>query len=388
MNLMAQDSLFEFAAEPKTPGDLLRALLEERGWTQDELGFIAGASRQTIAQIIANRSGITPDMAVSFAAAFGNSASDWLRLDAEYRLSQVKKDPQAIEQRARVYSVAPVREMQRRGWINETKDVAEIEAELRRFFGADTLDTIPPVSVAPRKSSAADFALTSIQRAWCYRAREIAKALQVVPFKWSDASLAGLRNKLRELAAYTKEARHLPKLFSEYGIRFVIIEPLPGGKIDGAAFWLDEHSPVIALSVRYDRIDNFWFTVMHEFSHIKNGDSFSLDLDLESEEEVQEIPHEFAASEQRANIEASGVLIGKSELDSFIARVAPLFSKDRIVQFAHSVKIHPGIVVGQLKYRGELRPGAYRELVSRIRDVITETALTDGWGKSIAQAVL
>jgi HTH-type transcriptional regulator/antitoxin HigA len=197
-----------------------------------------------------------------------------------------------------------------------------------------------------------------------------------------------LRIKLRELAAYTKEARHLPRLFSENGIRFIVVEPLPGAKIDGATFWLNETSPVIAVSLRYDRIDNFWFTVMHEFSHVKWGDSFSLDVDLEGEDAVGTDNFEMKASEQRANLEASGFLVGKADLDSFIRRVAPLFSKDRIVQFAHAIKMHPGIIVGQLRHRGELHPGANRELVTKIRDVVTETALTDGWGRTIAPLAL
>jgi HTH-type transcriptional regulator / antitoxin HigA len=384
-----QESLFDHpAGHPQSPGDLLRSLLEEFGWTQEELAFITGTSRQTIAQIVANRSGITADMAVAFARAFGKPASEWLRLDAMYRLSQVKKQGGEIEQRAKAYSVAPVREMQKRGWIRETKNIEEIEYDLLRFFGTDSLDAIPPISVATRRTNATESALTPTQRAWCFRARELAKALQVVPFHRDEAAMRKLRMKLRDLAAYTKESRHLPKVLAQCGIRFVVVEPLPGAKIDGATFWLNENSPVMAISVRYDRIDNFWFTVMHEFSHVVNGDAFSLDIDLEGDEEIAKAPDELVACEQRANIEASGFLIGKSDMDSFIGRVAPLFSKERIVQFAHAVKIHPGIVVGQLKHRGELHPGAHRDLVSRVREVITESALTDGWGKSITESAL
>lgn len=387
---MSQGSLFEQPDKVKSrsPGDLLRALLDERDWTQEELAFITGTSRQTIAQIIANRSGITADMAVAFAGAFGVPASDWLRLDSLYRLSQVKKGSVEVEQRARAYMVAPVREMQKRGWIRDTRNIAEIETDLIRFFEAESLESIPPISVATRRSNATEPTISPIQRAWCFRARELAKALKVIPFKCDEVAMRRLRMKLRDLAAYTKESRHLPKILAQHGIRFVVVEPLPGAKIDGATFWLDQDSPVIAVSIRYDRIDNFWFTVMHEFSHVVNGDAFSLDIDLEGDEEVQAVPPELVACEQRANIEAAGFLIGKSDLDSFVGRVAPLFSQERIVQFAHSVKIHPGIVVGQLKHRGELHPGSHRHLVSKIREVITETALTDGWGKSITDAAL
>jgi HTH-type transcriptional regulator / antitoxin HigA len=372
----------------ETPGDMLRVLLEERGWTQEEFAFIAGTSRQTIAQILAAKSGITADMAVSFGAAFGCHAAQWLALDAKYRLALTRKDSTEIGQRARIYSMAPIREMQKRGWIRESKDAGEIENELKRFFETENLDLIPPISVATKRTNSGDRSLSPSQRAWCFRAKEMARALQTPSYKLNESGVRKLWSELRELAAYTKEVRHLPKLFSEKGIRFLIVEPLAGAKIDGCAFWLDEASPVIAVSLRFDRIDNFWFTVFHECSHIVHGDSFSLDVDLEGEEEVSKPDHDMAEAEQRANIEASGYLVPKSEMDSFIGRVAPLFSKERIIQFAHATKIHPGIVVGQLKHRGEIHPAANKDLVPKVRELITETALTDGWGKSISPEVL
>ena len=66
---------------------------------------------------------------------------------------------------------------------------------------------------------------------------------------------------------------------ADYGIRFIVVEPLPGIKVDGVALWLDNESPVIGVSVRFDRIDAFWFTLMHEFSHIYHGDALSFDYE-------------------------------------------------------------------------------------------------------------
>ena len=116
--------------------------------------------------------------------------------------------------------------------------------------------------------------LNPAEKAWCFRARQLAASMIVAPFR--SERLAALAKKLRQLAAYPKEARHLPKIFSEFGIRFVVIEPLPGVKIDGASFWLSEEEPAIAISIRHDRIDGFWFTVMHEYAHIRAGDALSL----------------------------------------------------------------------------------------------------------------
>jgi HTH-type transcriptional regulator/antitoxin HigA len=75
-------------------------------------------------------------------------------------------------------------------------------------------------------------------------------------------------------------------------------------------------------------------------------------------------------------------------MDSFIRRVGPLYSRTRIIQFANRLKIHPGIIVGQLQYRREVGFGTNREMLVKIRESLIETTLTDGWGHSITPGIL
>jgi HTH-type transcriptional regulator/antitoxin HigA len=85
--------------------------------------------------------------------------------------------------------------------------------------------------------------------------------------------------------------------------------------------------------------------------------------------------------ERRANETASNILVPQDEMESFIRRLAPYYSKERIVQFAHRMKIHPGIIVGQLQHRQEIGYHALREFLLKVRSVVSQTALTDGWGQ-------
>ena len=66
-------------------------------------------------------------------------------------------------------------------------------------------------------------------------------------------------------------------------------------------------------------------------------------------------------------------LVPKSDLDDFIARTAPLYSQSKLVRFA-------GVIMGQLQYRKELTYAQRRRLLEKVRNVITQSALTDGWG--------
>jgi HTH-type transcriptional regulator/antitoxin HigA len=359
--------------QPLTPGEAIRQKLEERGWTQEDLAMITGRSRQTIGAIILGKAEITLEMAASLGAAFGDDPAYWIRLDSAARLPHVRTDITKTKRLAELFKMAPVRDMQKRGWIRETDDLDDLSSQLRAF--------LRPATVATR-SSAID-TLSPIQRAWCARARQLAETMTVAQFKASKT--ADLKSHLRDLAAYPKEVRHLPDVFALYGIRFVVVEPLPGAKIDGAAFWLSDEKPAIAVSLRYDRVDTLWYTVMHECSHIVHQDLTHVDTDIVGEATSDRLAT--SEDERRANAEASASLIPPEELDSFIRRVAPLYSKQRIVQFAHRIKIHPGIVVGQLQHRGEISYSTNREMLVKIRTDVIETALTDGWGNIISPSV-
>ena len=360
-----------------SPGEEIRKLLQDRRWTQDDLARILKRPLPTINQIIQGKRAITPDMAIVLAAAFDTTPEKWVSMEAAYRLSLAKADPGPVQKSAKLYTFAPIKDMERRGWIPYTKSIEEQERLLCQFFEINSLEEEPQINVATRKPSILQN-LTTSQRAWCCRAKQLAKAIHISSFQKSNLDKAGLR--LRELAAFPEEARHVSKILADFGIRFLVIEPLPDSKIDGATIWLDENSPVIVVSLRYDRIDAFWFTLLHEFYHVTHEDA-SIDDDLCGEGQMPSITK--VEVERRADMEASDKLVPTEKLNSFITRVSPLYSKTRIIQFAHTIQIHPGIIVGQLQYRGEIGYQANREMLVKIRDIVTSSALTDGWRRDI-----
>jgi HTH-type transcriptional regulator/antitoxin HigA len=355
-------------------------MMEERGWTQEDLGSIISKSRQAINDIIAGRNGIALDTAMLLAAAFGNSPHEWLKWDHVFRLSMAERDVSEVQQLGKLYSTAPIREMIKRGWISPPANAAELQSELEAFFGTEALQDGLAFPIAAKRTVKLSY-LNSAEIAWCFRARQLAG--RMLPQQYSENRLTKAQTTLRKLAAHPKEARHLSKVLGDCGVRFVVVEPLPHVRIDGVAFW-DSYGPVIAVSIRHDRIDGFWFTVLHECSHIRNGDPLSVDTGLVDATRGVAFTLVEDESERRANAEAAAALIPPEELDSFIRRVGPLYPQERIVQFANRIKVHPGIIVGQLQHRKELGYMALREFLVKIREFVVETALTDGWGQLIA----
>lgn len=371
-------------AEVFPPGEFLKDELEARGWSQTDLAEIMGRSVNVVNEIVAAKRGVTPETAQALADALGGSAQFWLNLESMYRLSLVGKDD-SVSRRAKLYAKAPIREMIRRHWIEESRDVEILEREVLELLEIPDLDSEPRLAYAARKSTSYDVPASPAQNAWLCRARKLAPA---APLRgsFSHKDLPNLVRDLSELTEAPENVRHVPRILGDYGIHFLMIEPLAGTKIDGAAFWFGE-SPVIVVSLRYDRIDHFWHTVMHEIGHFWNRDNGAfLDTEIVSDTGAG-MGVQKPVPEQRADAFASNALVPKELMDDFVIRVRPLFSAVRVQNFARTIKVHAGIVVGQLQHRHEIDYKNLRRLLVPVRELVTSAALTDGWGSQLPSAM-
>lgn len=358
-------------AEPLPPGEYLRDELHARNWTHADMASVIGISVGQVANLIAGKSGLTPAMASAIAEAFGQNAETWMGLQVSYELARVAQKDRGIKKRAATYSKAPIKQMAKRGWIEENENVDELSGDLCRFLRIKRLEDDPPVKFAARQSAPREYANPALI-AWYFRARELAEHLTASQYK--ESRFDSLIDKIRMFLPNRSDIRRVPRVLADYGIRFVIVQHLPRSKVDGAAFWLDATSPAIALSLRYDRLDNFWFTLMHELAHIKYRDE-SVDVEVMESDDTA-LPEQ----ERIANAWAAEALIPQTRLESFIRRTKPLHYKNRIVEFSRARGIHPGITVGQLHRRQELNYGQLREFLEKIRTELIGQALTDGWG--------
>jgi len=363
-------------AESFPPSDFIKEELEARNWSQTELAEIMGRSAKEVSDLILGKRAISLEIAKELAAAFGTSPQYWMNLESSYQLWRGEDVDNAIARRARLYEVAPIKEMVKRHWLEPSENVAVLEKRVAQFFEVPSLDK--PFSF-PHAARRGTREISPAHRAWLFRAKQFALAVHARPF--SAQSFKHGLSELKNLLASVEEVRRVPEVLAEAGIRFLIIEHLPETRIDGVAFWLDTKSPVIALSLRYDRIDCFWYTLAHELGHVQRVDvsrhKVMLDTDIVGEE-VESVAED---AEKGADAFAAEFLVEQSRLDDFISRVGPLYGRQRILGFAKTVGIHPGIVVGQLQFRKEIPWSFFRPMLDKVRHIVIRSALTDGWGQ-------
>ncbi|MGB0909085.1 MAG: ImmA/IrrE family metallo-endopeptidase [Nitrospirales bacterium] len=354
------------------PEKYIKDKLKERGWTQANLAFVLGRTSGEISYLMGGGRVLSTEIAQELAVVFGESPEWWLSRDNDYRLSRTDYVDESIRYRSMLLSF-PIKAMQKRRWIAETTDTKDIENEFKRFFGVDDLEKDFSV-IASYKRTERESSLNNAEKSWIARAKQLARECPAESF--NENNLSNLQLNLRRLAAKSKAVHRVSALLEKFGIRFVVVEPLPRVKIDGAAFWLDAKSPVIAMSIRFDNIGSFWFTLMHELAHIKHLDAFSFD-DLESS------PSDDA--EIRASETAAEILVPQKSLQTFIKNHSPRYSEASINNLATQLEIHPGIIVGQLQHRKEIGYNHHRKLMVRVRELVTSIAFTDGWGHPVPQ---
>jgi HTH-type transcriptional regulator/antitoxin HigA len=326
-------------ARAVSPGRIIQRELDERGWTQNDLADVMGRPSQAISEIINGKKQITAETALELGEAFGVDAAFWSSLQSSYNLQQARRnlDKHEVARRSRLYTATPLAELIKRGWVAVTRKspIAAQEAAVCRFLCISKIGATPKLAVSFRSSEHRG-PEWSAKVAWAKRVEQLAAP---VVGKLPAFSAAALRKKIPALLKLSESedgVARVPAFLAKLGIGFIILPHLPKTYLDGAILPVNGH-PVVALSLRYDRIDNFWFTLLHEIAHCLEGHYVFIEQN--------------GADEDDADRQAAEWLLPTAEFEAFVARSGPRFTLAEIERFAKTLKRHPGIVVGQLQRR-------------------------------------
>jgi addiction module HigA family antidote len=344
-----------------SPGEVLEFELDMRGMKQQELAKRTGLTPKHIGALVNAKSSITPETAIKLERAIGMPAQYWMNLESQYqealaRIAEEKKLTCDLDWLKRI----PVDAMAKLGWIEKCKDPKAQLVRVLQFFGIAGVDQWehlwPNLGVAYRQHVHASVSPQAVS-AWLRRGEILAGAMGCDPFdkvKFRDAL-----DQARLLTTQPPEV-FVPKLqalCAAAGVALVFVPSLPKTAVSGATRWLSQTKALIQLSLRYKTDDHLWFTFFHEAGHILLHGRKGVFLEgmngLDSDKEKE--ANEFSENE----------LIPRKALQTFV-RTKP-FTKVNIQQFAQSLGIAPGIVVGQLQHKQLLPRTQCNELKQRFQ---------------------
>ncbi len=316
--------------------------MEQAGLRPADLAPFIG-SRAKVSEVLSGKRAITMPMARALHEHLG-IPGDVLLQEPDVDLNNPFSD---IE-----WSRFPVKSMAKLGWIPDGCDLSGRPEHIMR----DLIDRAGGLDVAGaalyRKSDHVranakmnPYAL----KAWCWQILARANAdLPKADYERGTVTLDFLTKVAR--LSWSEDGPKLAKeLLVKHGISLVIEKHLPKTYLDGVALRLGDGRPVIGLTLRYDRIDNFWFCLLHELAHVgrhmdnDRGEAFVDDFTLRKLEGRRESPRETQADEW-----AEEALIPRSVWEASAVRDRP--TTMAVMNLANALQVHPAIIAGRVRY--------------------------------------
>ena len=272
-----------------------------------------------------------------------------LGIPADILIQDVETDSSLVDHEPEMdFARFPLKEMLERGCFGDfagtghrLKDYAE---DLIRKFMQDLLPKRmdPAFLRAPMHQRGDRQADETAILAW--RMCVLRKARDVIPareYKNGSITPAWIRE-FAKLSAFDEGPKLAKEFLARHGITLVIEKHFKRTFLDGAAM-LDSDRPIVALTLRHDRIDNFWFALLHELAHVakhlsNDAPVFIDDLDRTNTERI----------EADADAMAQEALIPEKIWSS--AKVRQTLLAEDVIAFADEVGVHPAIVAGRIRH--------------------------------------
>lgn len=350
------------AARVSHPGEILLEELNARNLTQSEFSAIIDRPARTVNEIIKGKRGITPETAEVIAAALGTSPDIWLGMQSEYDLYLLNKKTQNktedVRKRSELYGLFPIADLIRRGYIKSRKSVLDLESDVLSLLGTPSLDVFKKEQVALYRTSEGDI-VQSYLKSWVLLGKKKATELNNIG-QYNKDGLVAFTNKIKDFSRQEDGIKSIVNELNKLGVRVIVLAHFSKTRVDGAACWIDE-SPVIILSLRYDRIDNFYFTLLHEIGHIVLHDANKIFVDTDI------FKHSDNTQEKQANEFATcklGLLSIFKELQHCDLNPSLLKRK------SDELNIHPGLLIGHLQHVRLLDYSAYRKVLVKVVSLI------------------
>jgi HTH-type transcriptional regulator/antitoxin HigA len=240
-----------------------------------------------------------------------------------------------------VWGQLPYKEMIKRKWFDVPRSANPIEKVKEYFLQAAGPRFATALHRKKMRSGNVpnEYALLAWQARILERARAKIEAGAIGAFELDDRWLPELV-RLTQRKDGPARARDL---LAEKGVVLIAERHLPGSYLDGAAMLAEGGTPVVGLTLRHDRLDNFWFVLMHElghvFLHLFDGRRFDF-FDEESASDTDAI-------EAEADKFALDRLISEDLWDQCLSRFA--LSEEAVRIDAETIGVDPGIIAGRIR---------------------------------------
>ena len=336
--------MYEDRNYPISPPDPLEAIkfrMDQLGLTQQDMVPYIG-TKSKVSEVLNGKRPLSLTMM--------RSLNKYLGISAEVLLNEPgARFPDGMQNLE--WDKFPVVEIAKRCWVPNVKDPKENAEELMRklIIQAGGMETVPFALFRHGKSARYNSKMdTYALTAWCIRVIALARE-NPLKNKYKKGSLKpSTLQKIARLSYFENGPLLAKEYLEKQGIYLIVVPHLSKTYLDGAALLMPDGTPVIGLTLRHDRIDNFWFCLLHELAHVAKhlteSDRIIIDdLDLRRHDAESEDKIEKEADEMTCD----GLIPKKVwERNPIKGKVTAA----KVYALAEQLKIHPAIIAGRVRY--------------------------------------
>ena len=322
------------APEFQDPVAAIKFYMAEKGLKQRDLVPMIG-SRSKVSEVLSGARPLTMPMARALRRHLGIPAEALLK-EPVVRIGEPGNE---IDWRR-----FPLNELAKRGWIEPRGNLREnaealVTGLMRQAGGAKTTAALYRKTGHNRANAKTDpYAL----QAWCWQVLAQANERNLPAGPRQNSAPTKLLPRVARLSPAIDGPRQAVDFLARQGIAVEIVPHLPKTHLDGAAMKSADGRPVIGLTLRYDRIDNFWWVLLHELAHVvkhlsRTEEVFIDDLKIDSAD----------VKEEEADALAAEALIPEAAWQASGVRDNP--TPMGVMALAQAVGIHPAIAAGRAR---------------------------------------
>lgn len=314
----------------------IRFRMEQAGLSQRDLVPYLG-SRAKVSEVLAGKRPLTLSMIRGLHEGLGIPADVLLQSPGSSLPAELPVDWRRF----------PVGEIVRRGWVDaRLDDIADRAEELiRTFLEPGIGQPLVAFHRHTRNVRSAKRMDHHALYAWCVRVSALAAKETLTAKVDRDAITPDFLSEVARLSWAERGPLLAREFLAKHGI-LVVIEPhLPRTHLDGAALMTPAGTPVIGLTLRHDRLDSFWFTLLHELAHVakhlsQSEGAFIDDLDFGDSNDPRE---------SEADRMAGEALIPRTvRLNT--TRAFRQRTTEAVLELATQLRVHPAIVAGRIRH--------------------------------------
>lgn len=345
------------------PATTLNEKLEEMGMSRKEFALRTGKPEKTIIAVLKEESSLTPEMAILFENVIQIPAKFWINKQARYNeyIARTKQE-EVITDAVEWTKEFPYAEMAKHNWVPPTRKIEVKTINMLNYFGVASHYAWEKLYIETELKVAAYTSLKQTHQphaisAWLRQGELQAKQIEVSVF-----DVKKLKSNIPQMRQLMVEQPinffvQLQALCLQAGVVLLFTPKLPKVPLSGSTRWLN-NTPLIQLTARYKKNDNFWFTFFHELGHIilhgkkyislENVDFTDADPIKEEEAHQFAIKHTFTKEQEKEVLQNHSI------------------TEQDIIDYAEKFNTHPALIIGRLQHDGYIHYSVGRQFMEPI----------------------